>query len=170
MCILWEIITTIGLVTICRHTKLIQYYWLHTPTTLHPHGLFILHLGVHTPWPPSPISFLPQPPSTLATTNLFSVCVCFLFSLVGLFCFFRFHICQAAFFLSLPDLFHLDNTHNPLNNFVFPWKIYLSYGTNFLGWMISNIDLSVSLIYNTSVRTKSIIWGLTKMWIMGVTI
>ena len=77
---------------------------------------------------------------------------------------------SGSIFLSLPDLFHLDNTHNPLNNLVFPWKIYLSYGTNFLGWMISNRDLSVSLTYNTSVRTKSIIWGPTKMWIMGVTI
>ena len=40
ICIHYKVITTINLVTICPHTKLLQYYWPHSSCyMLHPHGL-----------------------------------------------------------------------------------------------------------------------------------
>ena len=75
ICIHYEVITTISLVTICPHTKLLQYYWPHFSCyILPPHGLLFynwrlvplnpLHLFCHTP--------IPFP---LALTHLFSVSV-----------------------------------------------------------------------------------------------
>ena len=57
-----QMIITVSLVTICHHTKFIQYYWPYYPCcTLHPHDLFILQLEVCTSWSLSPICPPPLP-------------------------------------------------------------------------------------------------------------
>ena len=48
LCIHYKMITSISLVTIHLHTKLLQYYWLHPPCyTSHSHNLLILELKVY---------------------------------------------------------------------------------------------------------------------------
>ena len=74
------------LVTICHHTKLLQYYWLYSPyCTFHPHDSFvtgILYLLIS-------LTCL-FPPHHLVTTCLFSISM-------SLFCFVMF--VHAACFL-----------------------------------------------------------------------
>lgn len=55
------IITTVGLVTICHHTELLQYYWLYSLCcTLHLSDLF--HSWKFVPFNPLHKFCLPEPP------------------------------------------------------------------------------------------------------------
>ena len=81
--ILYEIITTMSLVTICHIIKLLQFCWLYSlRCTLQPQDWFILRLEVLNPF--CHLS-LPPPPSPLATSSFFAVSMSlFLF---GVYCY-----------------------------------------------------------------------------------
>ena len=66
-------ITTISLVTICHHTKLLWYYSWYSPCyTFYPRYLFILSLEVCICPSPPPVSLIPSPAlSFLATVSVF---------------------------------------------------------------------------------------------------
>ena len=72
ICIHYKMITTECLVTICPHTKLLQYYWLFSLCyLLHPCGLFYNWRFL----PVNPVYLFHTPPTSSppATTHLFSV-------------------------------------------------------------------------------------------------
>jgi len=77
----FKMITMVSLVTICHHTKIIHSYWpysAHCTCRNCDSFIFVLQLEAGVSQSPSPIPFLPRPPSTvffLATTNLFSVSI-----------------------------------------------------------------------------------------------
>ena len=82
-------ITTKGLVTICHHTKLLQYYWLYSLCCiLHPHDLlitgilYLLISVIYFSLPPTP----PPPWQTPVCSLCLWVCFCFVI-FVHLFCF-----------------------------------------------------------------------------------
>ena len=100
----------VSLVTICCHTKLLQYYWLYPPyCILYPHGLIYnwkfvplnsLHLFLS-----SLLHFSP-----LETTSLFFFLYLWIFFVlfVHLFCFIdSTYKWNCMLFFSLSDIFHL---------------------------------------------------------------
>lgn len=113
ICILWEIMTTIRSSNHLSPHKINTILLIYTPYSI----LYTIMAYLFYIWefvlldPLHPFHFFPT--SLHSGNHQFIPLYMSVFQgLVGLFCFFRFHICQAAFFLSLPDLFPLDNTHN----------------------------------------------------------